>query len=521
MNRELELKLALDSNQLDRVRRHPLVRSLARRRARTQDLDSTYFDTPEHSLREQGMALRVRRIGARRVQTLKVLGNGGASSLQDHLEFEAELDGDTPDLSLIPDESLQDSFAEAGIQERLGPVFTTTISRHSIPLQFDDCEVELALDRGEIVSGDTRLPVSEAEFELVSGKPSRLYELALALSEKIPFVLERRTKAGRGYDIHVDPEPAAVKAKAIALTPEMTVAEAFVIAARACLAQICANEPVVLGSMDPEGVHQMRVGVRRFRALVSAFRPFLAPEARAFLKEELRWLQQVLGPAREWDVFIAETLAPIEARLADAPGLALMRKAALAARDEAYESARVQLRERRYTEFLLRTDLLLEDGSWALPGVAHGNGLPPRPIGEVAREILERNDRKLRKLSKKHHELSDAELHRIRILGKKMRYSAEFFGSLYDKRALERQLSVLKRIQDALGSLNDAVTGRRQLEELEHRAAQSGVMNGADMALAAATVRGWQAAQIERDLGDFRVAWPRYRNAKRYWRQRG
>ena len=518
MNREVELKLALDSNQLDRLRRHPLVRSLARRRAKTQDLDSTYFDTPEHSLREQGMALRVRRIGPRRVQTLKILRNGCVSSLQHHVEFEAELGGETPDLSLISDEALRQSFAEQGLQERLTPVFTTTISRRSIALQLDDSEVELALDSGEIVSGDTHLPVSEAEFELVSGKPARLYELALALSDKIPFVLERRTKAGRGYDIHADPELSPVKATRVELSPEMTAAEVFVLTARACLSQICANEPVVLGTMDPEGVHQMRVGVRRFRALVSAFRAFLAPEALEFLKEELRWLQQALGPAREWDVFIDETLGPIEARMPEASGLALMRKAALAARDEAYEAARAQLRERRYTEFLLRTDLLLEDGSWALPGVVHRNGLPPRLIGEVAREILDRNDRKLRKLSKKHHELSDAELHRIRILGKKMRYSAEFFGSLYPKRALARQLSVLKRIQDALGSLNDAVTGRRQLEELEHRAAQIGVMKGAEMALAAATVRGWQAAQIERDLADFKEAWPHYREARRYWR---
>ena len=465
------------------------------------------------------MALRVRRAGKQRVQTLKVLRNGNGNSLQQFLEFEAELDRDTPDPSLIPDEALQQSFAEQDLQARLTPVFTTSISRRSIPLQFDDSEVELALDSGEIVSGETRLPVSEAEFELVSGKPTHIYELALALSKKIPFVLERRTKAGRGYDIHFHFEPSPVKATAIELHAEMTAAEAFLMTARACLSQICANEPVVLNTDDPEGVHQMRVGVRRFRALVSAFKALMAPEASAFLRDELRWLQQVLGPAREWDVFIEETLAPVEARLPDAPGLAGMREAALAAREEAYKSARAQLRERRYTEFLLRTDLLLEDGRWALPGVAHGNGMPPPKIGDVAREILDRNDRKLRKLSKKHHELTDAELHRIRILGKKMRYSAEFFRSLYPERAVERQLAVLKRIQDALGSLNDAVTGRRQLEELEDRAAQNGVMNGAEAALAAATVRGWQAAQIERDLADFRAAWPHYCDAKRYWRR--
>src|SRR3546814_7308626 len=62
-----------------------------------------------------------------------------------------------------------------------------------------DSEIELALDQGVIRSGERSMPLSEAELELKSGRPERLYELALALHGTVPFTLESRTKSARGY----------------------------------------------------------------------------------------------------------------------------------------------------------------------------------------------------------------------------------------------------------------------------------------------------------------------------------
>ena len=71
MVEEIELKLAVSADQVRRLRRNPLIRSLATKRAVTSRLHSVYFDTPELLLSKHGMALRVRRIGDRRIQTLK------------------------------------------------------------------------------------------------------------------------------------------------------------------------------------------------------------------------------------------------------------------------------------------------------------------------------------------------------------------------------------------------------------------------------------------------------------------
>src|SRR3546814_10714972 len=93
MTQEIELKRSLPPAQASRHGRNPLLRSLARRRAVTRRLSSVYFDTPDLKLAAHGMALRVRQIGGKRIQTLK-LPVDFDSGLQIHREIEFEIDGE-------------------------------------------------------------------------------------------------------------------------------------------------------------------------------------------------------------------------------------------------------------------------------------------------------------------------------------------------------------------------------------------------------------------------------------------
>jgi len=515
MNEEYELKLSLSPENLERLGRSGLIRALASRRSSRKQLVSTYFDTPHHSLRRQGMALRVRHVGKKRIQTLKAAA-GRASGLQHYREFEAEIRQDEPDLSLIEDAEIQAIFEREDLAHNLEPVFTTRFARRTIPLKFEDSEVELALDVGEIEAGAQRMPISEAEFELIEGQPIRLYELALAVNEKLPFHLERRTKAARGYGLNRGSVPQHVKASAIQLDPTMTAAQAFVAAAGSCLAQIRANEPVVLNSDNPEGVHQLRVGVRRLRAVIGAFHKVLDKAVLEFLREELRWLQQRLGPAREWDVFIQETIDPLQLRMPDQSSLTALREAARAAQDRGYREARETLMGGRYTALMLQLALWLDEGSWMPPADGGESDPRARSAPDFAAYVLEKRDRKLRKLAGKRRKLREEELHKVRILAKQMRYSAEFFRSLFPARAVKRQLEALEAIQDTLGSLNDAVVGRQLLKDLHDSAGSAAAARR--ISAGAALVEGWQAACIDRDLRHFDESWTRYRKAKRYWR---
>jgi inorganic triphosphatase YgiF len=523
---EIELKLATDAQALQRLPRTALLRSLRSDRVSQKKLASTYYDTPELALRARGIALRVRNDGARYVQTLKaplldhngkVRANGGLQHLR---EFEAELEAPDPDLGLIADPALQAFFSEAGIAQDLEPVFSTDIDRQIVPLEFADSRVELALDSGRISANGTDLPVCEAELELKSGRSGHLYELAMMLHRKVPFRLEQDSKAARGYKLYSETVPKPHKAEKPTLSPDMTVAQAFETQARACLWQMRANEAAVLDGRDPEGVHQMRVAIRRLRALVSAFKDVFNAEASDFLRGELRWMQQQLGPARDWDVFLEETYAPLRKRLPSAESLGRLESQAEAIRAEAYDQARKAVHDDRYTELLLRLQLWLHTGGWRL-AVPPGESDPAQaPVAGFARATLDKRAKKFVKLGNKYKSLTEPDLHEIRIRGKKLRYASEFFAGVFKKKNTRAYLKALEAIQDRLGAINDAATGQLLLDQVERRMTKGGKDAAAkvDAANATGLVQGWQVALIDRELRDFEAVWKDFRKVKPFWK---
>jgi triphosphatase len=510
---EIELKLRVAPNRVAELKRNPLLRSLARRRAVTHHLTSVYFDTPDLMLARNAMALRVRHMGRRRIQTLK-LPKGQGNGLQVHRELECEISGDRPEFGCIDDEMLQAFFDGHGVPGTIAPVFVTEFDRSIRQLQLFDSDIEFALDLGEIKGADRALPICEAELELRSGNPRRLFELALALNSSVPLALEQRTKAMRGYGLLTDAPPEPERARPVLLDPEMTAGAAFTAIARNCLAQLRANEACALDGRESEGVHQMRVAVRRMRALIGACKPLLAPGAHATLGRDLRWLQRQLGPARDWDVFVEQTLTPLRTRLPDEPGLAEVARAAQALRETAHGTARAALAADRYTRLLLTLELWLDSGDWArqadgTPDVAR----PEQPVTLFAQGILARRHKRLHKLGGKHATLDEPDLHRLRLLGKKMRYVAEFFRSLYPRRASRRYLAALAEIQDRLGTLNDAVVTRGLLAQIEERLGR-----GEGVGKATGLVLGWQAARTEHDLAKVGAVWEDFRDCKPFWK---
>ncbi len=487
MNTEIELKLRMKPDELGRLRRLPALRALRLASARTRKLRNVYFDTEDLTLRKNRMALRVRHVGQQRIQTLKAPEPGANGAAHRYFEWESAIAGDVPVLDSIADEAVRDSLPGEG---ELRQAFVSEISRSTVPLVLEDSKIELAFDTGEIATENGREAVCEAELELKSGRPARLYELALRLHEQVPFTVEYRTKAARGYDLLTGAKPTATKAAPLELDPDLNAWDGFVVIARQCLAHLRANEDCARLGEDPEGVHQLRVGIRRLRAAFSLFGAVLPDEHRRHFVEELRWAQQSFGPARDWDVFITETLEPLARRLPEQDSLARLMHAASLARDAAYRQVAATLNERRYTRMQLQLDLWLESG--ALHGGA-GIENPPwlRSVSAVAREVLAIRHRKLRKLAKKFAILSDDGRHQLRINAKKARYAAEFFRTLFPRKVAQRYARALAEMQDCLGSMNDAVVGHALVEELTRD--DDGFVRATDM------LAGWHAARI---MGD-------------------
>jgi inorganic triphosphatase YgiF len=513
MAEEIELKLRLLPDRVAQFKRVARARASEGVRGQTRRLVSVYFDTPRLDLQSFGAALRIRHVGRRRLQTLK-LPVDDPSGLQTLHELERPVGSDLPDLTAVGDEAFASYVGDHNVIPNLAPLFTTEFRRTVWPVQFNGSMVEMALDIGEIKAGERRLPICEIELELKSGLPERLLELGLLIHRDVPVAWEHDTKAARGYRLAANEAPAARRADAVSLTRDMTARAAFAAMARGCMGQIRVNEACARLGDDIEGVHQFRVGLRRLRALVGAYDKAMAPDFSDYVAKELDWLQTQFGAARDWDVFIAESLQRLRMRLPADPAVSAMLRAAASLRDEGYGIMRDTLDHPRYAELLLRLELALRDGSWGAPTDAGGD-LLDRPVAEFARMILDKRYRRFRKIGGKRADLPEEDLHRLRIAGKKLRYVADFFRSLYPKKPASKFIGALADVQDQLGSLNDAVVSRQLLLALEGRIANANDIEAARHA--SGLVLGWQAARIDRDLAGFQATWRRLRDRQPFW----
>ena len=111
------------------------------------------------------------------------------------------------------------------------------------------------------------------------GSPGALYRLALALHAEAPFAIETESKAERGLRLRDGDAPKPRKAEPRPLVPGLSGAEAFRRILGEALGHMLANVAAAKAG-DAEGVHQLRVGVRRLRSALRLFAPDLAPANR-------------------------------------------------------------------------------------------------------------------------------------------------------------------------------------------------------------------------------------------------
>jgi triphosphatase len=510
MTKENDLRLAVAPERANEVFHLDLLYRLGQKRGATNQISIVYFDTPDQTLAKLGMALGLRKVGARHIQTV-TLSDEGLGAPQFQREIETPIEGDRPDLDVMSEPRLRRLFTDGRVAKRLAPMFVMEFRRTRWSLRHADSLVEFTFDRGEIRAGGASHSLCEIDLVLEQGRPQHIFELALAVHQALPVRISSESKAAQGYALLGSSGEHPVKASATGLIPTMSARDAFGVAAHNCLAQMRSNEATACLGCDPEGIHQLRVGLRRLRALVSAYRDALAPEAHEFLSRELRWLLQELNPARDWDVFIATTLEPITRH---APDLESGLEAANELRKLAQQRARSTLLNPRYTTFLLRCYLSLAEGSWA---AGEAVATLDRSIGDFASAILQRRHRRLRKFGGKRGQLPEPDLHRLRLMAKKQRYVSDFFRELYPRKATGKYIAALAAIQEVLGSLNDALVSRHLVEELERFLADAPWVGPLSAARGAGVVLGWQAARISFDLRRLTGVWKDFVERKTFW----
>ena len=307
---EVELKLQLPATGRTALERHPAFQAPLATEPEERHEVTTYFDTPDLALAGKGVSLRVRRSGDCRVQTVKLQGAGPTVAAR-RGEWEWPAEQDRPDLGRLA-ETPAGAVVGNLSDDELEPVFVTDIRRTVRKLRLDESTTaEAAFDEGTITAGSASEAVSELELELQEGKLAPLYRLALDLHATVPLTIGLDSKADRGYRLRRGQQaPLAQKAPDLDLDRDISVPQAFREIVAAGLGHLLANQPAA-GAGDPEGVHQMRVAIRRLRSALVLFETHLEPHVTARFEAELKRFGRVLGEARDWDVFCLETLPKV------------------------------------------------------------------------------------------------------------------------------------------------------------------------------------------------------------------
>lgn len=506
---EVELKLRGAPAVLDKLRQAPVILQHARNQGIVRRLEAVYYDTSDCLLDRHGISLRVRRSGRRHIQTLKRAASGNDPLARQ--EWETPVDDEHIDLSRLP-------VAEIGAPldglraEALKPVFSSKVRRRVQKVEFGSALVEIAFDEGVIAAGDRSEALSEIELELKAGDAAILYEIGLSLLDLAPLQVETASKAARGYKLANSAEFKATKAEPVSITAEDNVDAAIAKILGNGHHQLMANLAPAEAGGNPEGVHQMRVALRRLRTALSLIRRELGPTALAPIADEAKRLARVLGPARNWDVFTTQTLADIEKADLPAVDIARLRGAAEPFRAESYVAVRKMLAGPQTNRFFLSFGSVLERRGWRNGVASEAMTVLGEPVSSLARRALARSHRKSLKRGRHFKHMAADARHQLRLSLKKLRYTSEFFLPLYSHDpAAGKYLKRLSKLQDALGAANDAVTTQPLLDTLRRGASEP------ELHYSTGAVIGWQRReQIEAAKGLLRT-WRKFEAAKPFW----
>ena len=468
---ETELKLQLAPKHIGRFKQSPALLSTVCTEA---GIDNVYFDTVDRLLQRHQMALRMRQIGRRWLQTLKTEGKGsGAVSRRGEWETPARVvrAQGRLDLARLSESPLPDLLARQKGNAELGPVFRTRVRRTQWIIERAYTTIEVALDIGEISAKGGRAvlrePICEVELELKHGDPAALVDLALELLDidgKQPLALTpvARSKGERGYQLTAQRPATAVKASAKAfvenVTRKATTEGALRDVVAHGLAVLTANIEMLLRYDDPEYVHQSRVALRRVRSAIRLFDREHRDVPQS-LAEELQWFARTLGEARDWDVLTDQTLPALAEGVAAQAIKSLLEKANQRRR-QARQKVRKAARSPRYAALVLRGE------RWCMTPAPAAAEL----LADAAAPALQNASKKLFKAGRFFAALTPKRRHEVRILAKRLRYALDLFSVALPKQTTARYIEALSELQDVLGQLNDASVAKTVLPQLSKSA---------------------------------------------------
>ncbi|MHB1554535.1 MAG: CYTH and CHAD domain-containing protein, partial [Acidimicrobiales bacterium] len=435
----------------------------------TRRLVDRYMDTADFRVAQAGFALRTRQRGRAVEVTLKETRPADPTGVRTRLELSESLPAGLGSLGTGGPVGRR-VRAVVG-RRQLGGVLEVRTRRQPFSLRAAGAEIaEVALDDTTILVGQDQAPARLRRVE-VEVAPGWLETLR-------PVVEDLRASAGLSPAV-VSKFEAGLLAAGISIPgppdvgptdvgPEATLGDVAYAVIRRQLRELYAHEPGTRLGENPEELHDLRVATRRLRAAMDLFSSALPSRASA-VREELRWIAGELGAVRDLDVQLDELTkmgrwsdewAGTGTGTGTGTGLAHLHALLTAERDRARESLLDALDSSRWERLTAALLALARQGpSGRVPGarVPAAIAVPP---------LLDRHHHAMLAAAKRARRTGTAhDFHRVRIRGKRLRYSLEFTSPLYGQPALHFAKR-LTQLQDALGRMQDAEVASSRLLSL-------------------------------------------------------
>jgi inorganic triphosphatase YgiF len=500
--REIELKFFTDAAGFKASQQWDALDTVTTPR-RAQRLRSIYFDTPNADLERHKVTLRIRNHRSTYLMTLKWQGNF-SGGLFERGEIDVPAPSANPDPSLFGAEIA--AMLTRIIQDQpLVAIYETDIRRLLRHISSGSSDIEIAFDSGNIIAGEQKLAVCEIEMELKSGDPAELYRHGIALAAAYPVWLGTMGKSTRGALLASGRPPSPVRGfSPLAGEPSVDAAIAAVI--NGCMAQFTGNWPVFDSGDAVAAIHQMRVALRRLRALLGLFqRSFPCAEFLTF-RTTAKAVAGILGEARNWDVFL-ELLrkGPVKA-FPENSGLADIVEQSEQQRIAAYAGVRKLLAAPETTRFVLSLQAFVVRHGWRNTLAPEALTRLTEPAIYFATANLNRMQGKLARRGKNLADFAPHERHQIRIALKKIRYAADLFAGVFAGSELRGHTNITARLQDQLGIFNDLITAQDIVARLDTSSPAANYATG--------IITGWCGHKATQDDEALAKAWKKFRKLK-------
>lgn len=299
METEIELKffvpLNFASTLQNKIQEHKILQHSCR------ELINTYFDTPDHWLRQHDIGLRIRCFDEVYVQTVKTAGRVVAG-LHQRPEYNAEHHSNLPDLNLHPADIWPQQRELDQLQNELTALFTTNYQRELWLIAMPDgSQVEVVFDQGWVEAKDKKVPICEVELELKSGQTDALFSLARQLSEVGNMRLGNLSKAALGYRLASGELSQAVfPLQLVETKPTDSVETCFIHSLEHALSHWHHHEEIYVARDEIAALQEIRQAISFIRQLLTVYGGVVPRRASALLRQELQWLEEELSWLTEY-----------------------------------------------------------------------------------------------------------------------------------------------------------------------------------------------------------------------------